>query len=328
MYRRLAIAGVLVVLVLIVGTIGYMVIDDWSLVDSLYMTVITVGTVGYGEVRELTEAGRVFTMGLIFAGFGVMLFFLGTVIDFIVEGHLRGLVEGRRMQSRIESLNGHHVVAGLGRVGSVVARILSDEGVSFVVIDQDAEAITAAKEEGWLVVEGDATDETTLEAAGLERARSLITALDSDADNLYVTFSARAMCPELFIVSRSNSETSENKLKRAGANRVMTLNVIGARRMATMVLHPVVSDFLDLVSHGDDIELRLQEVELEPNCALVGKSIKDSKVRDTTGVYILAVQGSSGGVNSNPASDTVLNTGDKLVVLGTTAQLNSLMQSL
>ncbi len=326
MMRRLAIALGVLGAVIVAGIAGYVLIEGWSVLDALYMTVITVGTVGYSEVHELTSGGRVFTMALIFGGFGAMIFFLGTVIDFVVEGHLRGYVEGRRMEKRIESLTGHHIVAGLGRVGSVVAAMLEEEDGAFVVIDADEERVEYAREQGWLVVEGDATAEETLYQAGVERARSLVTTLDTDADNLFVTFTARSLSSDIFIVARSSHESSEGKLRKAGANRVLTPNIIGGRRMATMVLHPVVSDFLDLVTHGDKVEFRLQEVELNGGSPLVGKTISEASVRDKTGAYILAIQSPSGTVNTNPSSDTMLEVGDRLVVLGTSSQLRSLTQ--
>ncbi|MDH4140398.1 MAG: potassium channel protein [Coriobacteriia bacterium] len=328
MFRRLYIALGAIAGVLVIGTTGYVVIEGWQLLDALYMTVITVGTVGYMEVQELTTSGRVFTMLLIFGGFGSMVFFLGTVIDFVVEGHLKGYVEGRRMDRRIEALTGHHIVAGLGRVGSAVAGMLAEERASFVVIDSDPECAGDAREQGWLVVEGDATSEEVLHEAGVERARSLVTAVDTDADNLFVTFTARSVNPELFIVARSSQESSEDKIRKAGANRVLTPNVIGGRRMATMILHPVVSDFLDLVTHGDNVEFQLQEVELKGGCTIAGRTIREASVRDRTGAYILAIQSPDGTVNTNPSSSTALAVGDRLVVLGTQGQLESLMREL
>lgn len=326
MKRRLLLATLVLSLVLVLGTVGYALIEGWSIFEALYMTVITVGTVGFAEVNPLSDAGRAFTMGLILIGFGALVFALGTFVDFIVEGHLRELLEGRRMQSNIERLTGHHIIAGMGRVGSVVARSLAEESVSFVVIDKDEECIARARAEGWLVVDGDASDEQTLTAAGIERAKSLVTALDSDADNLFVTFTARTMNPGVFIVARSSQEASEVKLRKAGANRVLTPNVIGGRRMAGMVLHPVVSDYLDLVTHGDGVEFRLQELEIPAASALSGSSIKNAQIRDVTGAYVLAIHSRGGDVNTNPAADTIIREGDRLVVLGTSEQIDALMR--
>jgi voltage-gated potassium channel len=239
MLRRVGYAFGLLGSVLLVGTVGYALIERWSLLDALYMTVITVGTVGFREVHELSIAGRVFTMVLIIAGFGAVIFSIGTIIDFMVEGHFTGFLEGRRMRKRIDGMRGHHVVAGLGRVGSVVADQFAERSVPFVVIDGSTEALAIAREKDWAYVEGDATEEHTLLAAGLERAGSLVTALDTDAANLFVTLTARGMQPGLFIVARATTPSTEAKLLRAGADRVITPTDIGGRRMAAMALESV-----------------------------------------------------------------------------------------
>lgn len=327
MLKRLTLALSALGAVLVGGTVGYMVIEKWPLFDALYMTVITVGTVGYAEIHPLSQLGRAFTMVLIFAGFGSMVLFVGTIVDFVVEGHWRDFVEDRRMSRIIDSLTNHHVVAGLGRVGSVVARSLAEEGVPFVVIDKDPEAAKEATKNDWPLIAGDATDQATLVAAGIEKARSLVSTLDTDADNLFVTFTSRSMNADVFIVARSTHESNEDRLKQAGANRVITPNEVSGRRMATMVLHPVVSDFLDLVTHGDELEFRLQEAELSGESSFAGKTIAEARVRDVTGAYVLAVKRSDGSVNTNPPADTVMQASDRLVVLGTEEQLEALMRS-
>lgn len=319
--RRLVYAVLGVVCVVIFGTVGYMLIEGWSAFDSLYMTVITVATVGFSEVHPLGHTGQTFTMVVIALGLAAQAFALTTFIDFFVAGHLRDMLEGRRMTKRIQDLDRHTIVAGIGRVGSVVARTLAEDGAAFVIIDRDEDRLRAAQDLGWLCVQGEAADETTLAAAGVERANALVTAVDSDADNLFVTVSARAMNPGLFIVARSSHESTEVKLVKAGANRVLTPNVIGGRRMAAMVTHPVVSDYLDLVAHGTGVEFRLQEIDVAGGSPLAGKSIAESRVRERTGVYILAVSRSDGSVDANPAASAVLGAGDTLVVLGTPGQL-------
>lgn len=324
MTRRLLFAAAALTGVLVVGMLGYVAIEGWSPLDSLYMTVITVGTVGFREMGPLSTAGKLFTMGLIIAGVGALGFSLGTFIDFILEGHLTGILEARRMESRIKSLTDHYILAGMGRVGSVVARMLHEEGVTFVVIDHDEETLEGVAENGWLAVHGDATDERTLRDAGVERARGLVTALDTDAENTFVTLSARALNPEIFIVSRSSNETSEAKLRKAGANRVMTPTVVGGRRMATMVLHPVVADYLDLISHGGEIEFRLEELDVSPGSKVDGKTIGELRIRHETGAFILAIKGLDGAIDTNPWADTSLRAGDRLVVFGTPSQLRDL----
>jgi voltage-gated potassium channel len=327
MFARLARSLVLVGLVLVLGTVGYTLIEGWRLADSLYMTVITVATVGFREVQPLSAGGRAFRIVLILTGAGAILFSFGTFIDFLVEGHLRGILEGRRMNREIQSLKGHHIVAGLGRVGSEVARALNDRGERFVVVDRDERVLDAAQDSGWLFIDGDASSEETLIEAGIEQARSLVTALDTDADNLFVTLTARTLNPELFIVARSSHASNEEKLVRAGADRVLTPNVIGGRRMAAMVVSPAVSDYLDLVTHGGGIEFRLEEVQVGENAPYAGMSLSQARVRDVCGVLVLAIRRTGGEIDTNPSADSVMASGDRLVVLGTETQIKDMVKN-
>jgi voltage-gated potassium channel len=317
----LAVAALFVVVG--VGILGYVLVEGWAFFDALYMTVITIATVGFSEVRPLSEAGRAFTIVLIIAGISVQFIALATIVDYLSGGHLVESLEGRRMNRRIESLRGHSIVCGIGRVGSVVARALADEGCDFIIVDRSDEATELCHEEGWLIVKGDAADEETLLAAGIERANSIVTALDSDADNLFVTVTARALNPKLFIVARSSHESSEQKILKAGANRVITPNVIGGRRMAGMVMQPVVSDYLDLVAHGEGVEFRLQEYSVEAGSELLGKTLSEARVREATGAYVLAVRSVDGRIDANPDSGFRFGEGDRVVALGTEQQLSA-----
>lgn len=313
----------MLVAVLLGGTIGYVVIEGWNVLDSLYMTVITVATVGFREVHPLSEAGHWFTIFLVFAGVGGIAYSIGTIAEFMVEGHLLELLEGRRMAKRISELRDHYVVVGMGRVGSVVCRTLDDQGVPFIVVDQCEECVSEAEENGWIYLQGDATSEEVLAAAGVGRAKGLVTALDTDADNLFVALTARGLNPKLYIVARSSSLTSEAKILRAGADRVITPNVIGGRRMATSLLNPLVADYLDTVTHKDELEYRLEALHVSEDSALVGRSIGEARIRDVTGSFILAIS-CDGVMDSNPSADRVLKAGDQLVVLGTRSQLDAL----
>jgi voltage-gated potassium channel len=321
MLRRLVYALGVFFAVLVVGTIGYSVIAGWSLFDGLYMTVITMGGVGYREIHPLSTAGQVWTMFVIFGGVGALGFAVITVTDFMVEGHFSSILEGRRMDKRIEGMSGHHVVAGLGRVGSVVAEEFDSQGSTFVVIDSDEAALERARERGWAWVKGDATEEQTLLEAGVKRAASLTAALDTDASNVFVTLTARGVAPRILIVARATTPAAEGKLLRAGADRVITPTDIGGRRMAAMVMRPEVVDFLDVVSRGQGLEMKVEQIVLQEGDPYVGVTIGDAHIRSATGAYVLAVRGGDESVNSNPSPETIMRAGDRLIVLGSEEQL-------
>ncbi len=310
--------------VIVAATLGYWLIWDWSFLDALYMVAITVGTIGFREVHPLTASGQLFTIVVIVAGIVAGGYALTRVFNLLLEGQLQGYWEARRMNKRIEELSGHTILAGLGRVGSSVASALEHAGQPFVVVDQSEECVDSARAGGWLAIQGNATDEDVLMSAGILRAGSVVTALDTDAENLFVTVMARDLHPELFIVARSSHENNESKMLKAGANRVLTPNVIAGRRMATMVMHPTVSDYLDLVTHGSGVEFRLQEVEVPAGSPLVDRTIGDMRVRERTGAYVLAVRHRDGRIDTNPTADTEIHAGDRLVVLGTGSQVDSL----
>ncbi len=321
--KRVVVAVVALFAVVALGTIGYRIIEGWAWFDSLYMTVITIATVGFSEVHPLSEPGRAFTILLIITGISVQFVALATIVDYLSGGHLVDALEGRSMNRRIEGLRGHTIVCGIGRVGSVVARSLTEQDCDFIIVDRSDEAVELCREEGWLIVKGDAAEEETLQAAGIGRAKAIVTALDSDADNLFVTVTARALNPDVFIIARSSHESSEQKILKAGANRVITPNVIGGRRMAGMVMQPVVSDYLDLVAHGDGVEFRLQEYSVHDGSRLLGKTLSEARVREATGVYVLAVRSTDGRIDANPDSGFRFGQGDRVVALGTEQQLQA-----
>jgi len=324
--RRLFIAVAVFAAVLIVGTLGYALIERWSLFDGLYMTAITMGGVGYREVHPLSQAGQVWTICVIFGGVSALGFTVITVTDFMVEGHFTGFLEGRRMDKRIAVMSGHYVIAGLGRVGTVVAEELDQHRSDFVVIDLDEDALAAAVARGWAVLKGDATEESTLRSAGIERAAGLIAALDSDAENVFVTLTARGLAPDALIVARATAPSAEARLLRSGADRVITPTEIGGRRMAAMVTRPDVVDYLDIVASGGGLDLRLEQIVLSGGDPYVGLSIGDAHVRAATGVYVLAVRHADGTIDRNPDPSLVMADGDRLVVLGSEDQLRALAE--
>jgi len=300
-----------------------MAIEGWSFIDSLYMTIITISTVGFGEVHALDTAGRAFNILLIIGGTSVMLYTVTSVVQYILEGQFVNIWGRRRMKEKISKLNNHVILCGYGLVGREVARVFESEGTAFVVIEANAQVVALAAENNYLVVEGNATSDEILAEAGIHRARALVSALGTDADNVYVVLSAREMRSDLFIVARYAAVESESKLIRAGADRTMSPYRIGGRRLALLTLRPVVVDFVDTAMRSRGGDLILENVKLSSDSPVAGKTIQDSQ-QYSRGVSILAVKKKDGILLANPSQETLLEVEDELVVIGTREQLRSL----
>ena len=310
-------------IVVITGTVGYMAIEGWSFIDSLYMTIITISTVGFEEVHALDTAGRAFNIFLIIGGTSVMLYTLTSVVQYLLEGQLVNIWGRRRMKDRISKLNNHVILCGYGLVGREVARVFESESTPFVVIEADAQVVALAAESNYMVIEGNATSDDVLVEAGIHRARALVAALGTDADNVYVTLSAREMRPDLFVVARHSAAESESKLIHAGANRTMSPYRIGGRRLAMLTLRPVVVDFVDTAMRSRSGDLILENVKLSSDSPVAGRTIQDSQ-QYSRGVSILAVKKKDGILLANPSQETLLEVEDELVVIGTREQLRGL----
>lgn len=321
--RRLFRASIIIVAIMLLGTLGYMVIEGWTVLDAIYMTVTTMATVGFGEIHPLSPNGRLFTIGLIILGVGGALYLLTAMMQFVFEGHLGRNLERRRMQRRIESLREHFILCGYGRVGRRVARDFQDAGVPFILIDVNQASLDTAAEEGCLCVRGDAADDDTLRRAGIERARGLVTCVNSDADNIFVTLSARALRSDLFIVARGNNDDAAPKLRRAGADRVVSPYSIGGRQMAMLATRPAAVEFVDRVLGRADIDLLLEDFTIGPGSPLVGKTVREVGQEIAPGVLILAIRRQAQLVTQPPA-ETAVGIGDELVAFGTSAQLQAL----
>jgi len=312
--------------IIIVGTVGYIVIEGWAFLDALYMTIITITTVGYAEVQPLSTSGQIFSIFLIIGGVGGALYTLTAIIGYIIEGQFGTTLERRRMKARIAQLKEHFILCGYGRVGEEIARKFTEEGVPFIIIDNQPERIALAEQAGYLYLQGDATSDEVLREAGIEQARGLVAAVGEDADNTYITLSARGLRPELFIEARASSEEAETKLKRAGANRIVSPQGIGGQHMAMLALRPAVVDFIDTVTHGRGRELQLEDVGIGKNSSLVGLTMKDA--RSKTGIAILATRKKSGKFLTNPADEEIIEDGDRLIVIGTKKRLAALEEVL
>jgi voltage-gated potassium channel len=321
--KRLRLAVALFVFVVTVGIAGFMVVEGWSFSDSIFMTLITITTVGFKEVHPLSAIGQYFTMALMLAGIGTVFYFLVMVTEFLIEGHLTGILAERKVEREIRRLTDHYILCGYGKVGENVAMEFDTSGVPFVVVENNPDRVAECREQDIFCIEGDASSDDVLIAAGIDRARGLVAAVDNDADNVFVTLSARVLNPNINIVARSILEESREKLMRAGANRVVTPSLIGGKRMASIMLRPLVSDYLDVVTFGEGLQLRLEELIVKSSSRAKGFSLGDIDIRKYTGALILAIRRKDGEFNTNPSADTVIEEGDNLVVLGTQNQLDS-----
>jgi voltage-gated potassium channel len=323
-WRRLRLALAMLASVFVLGTIGYVILG-FSVLDAVYQTVTTVATVGFREVQPLDDAGMVFTIVLILVGVGTALYTFSVVLETLFEGHIRALFGRRRMERKIETMHEHVIVCGWGRVGRAISAELTAANTDLVIVDRDPARLA---ETPVPAVVGDATEDRVLEAAGLKRARALVAALDSDAGNLFVTLSARSLRPSLFIVARARIEESEEKLRRAGADRVVNPQSIGGARIAAFVLQPHVTEFLDVVMHDRGLQFRLEEVLVPPASTTAGKSIREAHLRDRTGALVLALREEDGTFNTNPSPDTTIRAGHILIAIGTASELDALERTI
>ncbi len=324
MTKRLILIVVVFPSVILIGTIGYHLIEFWPWSDSFYMSVITVTTVGFSEVHPLSTNGRLFTGALIILGVGAITFSIGLITNYFLAGELQGILRGKRMQRIIDSLSGHYVVCGYGEMGHQVCRELGRKGCELVVVDVSEEAVSRAREDGYLAVQGDAGLDHVLRQCGLDRAKGLVVATDEDATNLLVVLTARVLRSEIPVVARANLEEVTDKLLRAGADRVMFPQSIVGRRMAQMLLNPEICDFLDVVSHDESLELLLENFRVCRGSLLESKSLDESKIRELTGASLVGLKRPGRGVITSLKADTVLEQGDIVFALGTREQVEKL----
>ncbi|HKR27146.1 MAG TPA: potassium channel protein [Acidobacteriaceae bacterium] len=312
--------------IVVAGILGYTVIEKWTVLDSVYMVVITIFTVGFEEVHPLSSAGKIFTIFIIVGGVGSAIYAAGQVMEIIVEGEMTGYRRWKTMDKKIKEITDHYIICGFGRVGHQVAQVFESSRVPFVVIDPKKESLDELEARGVPVLIGDATDDAVLMAAGIDYAKGLIACSDSDVANVYITLSARQLNANLNIVARAGLKESEKKLTMAGANRVISPYFISGLRMAAMATRPVAIDFLDLVTHGGLVDFSLFQITIPAGSPLHGKSIAEADIRNTSGVLVLAVRKSDNSFDLRPKGTSKIEADDVLVVLGTQEQFNLLQK--
>ena len=324
-YWHIRTALIVFLCLVLLATFAYMLVAGLGFLDALYQTVITVSTVGYREVFAIPNRGaEILTIFVILAGLATVVYFTTSVVELLLEGRILEMMGRRRVLKELQDQAGHYIICGYGRVGKQIARECKARGTSLVVIEKGPEVMEECLKDGFICVKGDATEEAVLREAGIERARGLVTALSSDADNLFVTMTARIIRPDIFIVGRCNTDETESKLYRAGADRAISPHNVGGRRMAALLLKPLICDFLDVVTHGELVELTLEDIQVEPGAAVVGRAIRDVLVDDLKGLGVLGLKRPKKDFLVNPGGGMVIDAGDILIVTGAVDKIDLL----
>ena len=313
----------LIIIVIAFGTAGYQLIEGWNFLDALYMTIITLTTVGYREVHELSSRGMIFTIVLLMVGVGTFLYALSAGAKIILEGELQELFGRKRLEKKIKELKGHYIVCGYGRMGKIICRELKAKNVPFVAIERNGDFLNNRLDD-FLGISGDATNDDILREAGIERAKGLISVLPNDALNLYVVLSARELNPDLHIVARAGEEGSENKLLRAGADKVVSPYHIGGLRIAHTILRPAVVDFIEFATKTGNIELQMEEVTIPEGSSMADKSLDQCGIGRELGIIIVGIKRHTGEMRFNPTSRSTVKAGDTLIALGEISKLKVL----
>ena len=317
---------ILTAALVLIGTSGYMIIEGWPVSDAIYMTIITLATVGYGEVHQVSGVGRVFTIFLIVAGVGYFMYVVGLLVQFLVEDRIRVILGRRKLDKQIAKLKEHYIICGYGRIGRVLARYLTERYLNVVIIEKNESRQAAMDEDGVLYLMGEATDESLLLMAGIKDAKGLITAVGTDADNVFLTLIAKQLNPGLFIVARAIQNTAKRTIQAAGANKVISPYDLGARRMAHAILRPTVIRFLELAFTDENTDVQVEEIRVRSTSRLLNVALKDSGIRQQLDLIILTIKKADDTMIFNPKADTRIETDDTLVVVGRAKSVSQLEQ--
>lgn len=314
-FKKFRIAVSLLMGTITFGTLSYYYFEGMSLFNSLYMTMITISTVGFSEIKPLSDIGRIITLIVITTGVSIGAYTIGSFLSLLIEGELVKTFGRKKLEKEISKLKDHYIICGFGRIGSLISKELDSNGIDFVVIETEIPAIEKLKNNKYLYIQMDATSEEALLSAGIMKAKGIVPAVRSDANNVFITLTARGLRPDIFILSRSSEEKSESKLKRAGATMVVSPYLIGGRRMAQVIIRPTVVDFIDIAMKDNKLGLVMEEAIVKKGSKLIGKNLIESELRKDFGVIIVAIKKHSGRMIFNPTPQEILEENDVIVIL-------------
>jgi len=320
--KKLFIVTSLLLFIIILGTVGFLLIEGWGVIESLYATVTTISTVGYGDFVPVTVQGRLFTVFLVVIGVGTMLYAVSMFAETMVENRLKKILGRGSMESRIERMKDHYIICGFGRMGCLICREMAKEKVPFVIIEKNPEVIQRIEDEGYVYFRGNATDDKSLIQSGIERARGVVCVLSSDAENLYVILTAKELNTNIYILSRCEEEISEHRLLRAGADRVISPYTMGGMRMAMAILKPAMMDFIEITTGRQSLDLRMEELPVMDGSAIIGESLASSEIHKQYKLIIVAIKKDTGKMIFNPEAGYIIEKGDRLIALGEDDDVN------
>ena len=324
--KHLVISIILMVAVSCFGTIGYVIIEDWDILDAFYMTVITLSTVGYGEVHQVSFAGRIFTILLVFIGVGFTLYVISAVVQFVLEGQIRKFFGRRRLDKKISRLKNHYIICGYGRIGRVLSKTLMEEGLDLVVIEKSNELVSVMNADGVLYIAGDCIEKENIIKAGIEHAKGFIAALATDTDNVFLVLTARNINPSVYILARASSNESKTILLAAGSDYVESPYDIGAVSLAQKIIRPEVINFLNLALGSTRKDIAMEEIPVDSSSTLVNIPLKDSGIRQQYNLIIMAIKRKNEEMLFNPSNDTTIEQGDTIIAIGEYDNLQKLAQ--
>ncbi len=316
--RHIWLSFFIFIAILAFGTIGYIVIEHWNFYDSFYMTILSISTTGFGEVHPLSNLGKLFTVIIIITGLTSIAYLGGRVAQALIETYI---FRRRRMGLKLKLLKNHYIVCGYGRMGKYICKDLEQAKVPFVVIEKNRDVLEELAESNYLHIVGDSTSDDALISAGIKHARGLLAVVSSDAENVFTTLTAKDLNPDIYVVSRCLEEESMSKLKKAGADRVISTYEIVSHRMAHMLIHPGVAEFLDIVVGTGPTDLHLEELRIEETSSLSGKTLAESPIKKELNIIIVLIERADGLSIYNPASNEKIMVGDRLIAIGESANL-------